>query len=102
MSTYINFFLRKGDIFIPVGSFSRNSSIFGIANIGAWGKIAPLSRERLDNLISAAGDEIRRIEKNIQSVREKIIKITSDIEAKYRKTEKKHGKQSTGSNRHSK
>ncbi len=37
-----------------------------------------------------------------ESVREKILKITSDIEAKYRKTEKKHGKQSTGSNRHSK
>ena len=76
MSTYTNFFLRKGDMFIPVGSFSRNSSIYRIANVGTWEKIAPLSRERLDNLIRAAGDEIRRIEKDVLSVREKIKEIS--------------------------
>jgi predicted DNA-binding transcriptional regulator YafY len=37
-----------------------------------------------------------------ESVREKLYEITSDIARKYEKVERKHGKQSTGRNRHSK
>ncbi len=37
-----------------------------------------------------------------ESVREKLYEITSDIARKYEKVESKHGKQSTGRNRHSK
>ncbi|WP_051207867.1 helix-turn-helix transcriptional regulator [Butyrivibrio sp. AE3006] len=37
-----------------------------------------------------------------KSVREKLYEITSDIAHKYEEVEKKHGKQSTGRNRHSK
>ncbi|WP_051209462.1 helix-turn-helix transcriptional regulator [Butyrivibrio sp. WCD3002] len=37
-----------------------------------------------------------------KSVREKLYRITSDIQRKYEEVEKKHGKQSTGRNRHSK
>ncbi len=37
-----------------------------------------------------------------ESVKEKLYEITSDIARKYEKVERKHGKQSTGRNRHSK
>ncbi|WP_026666243.1 helix-turn-helix transcriptional regulator [Butyrivibrio sp. FC2001] len=37
-----------------------------------------------------------------ESVREKLYEITSDIARKYEKVERKHGKQGTGRNRHSK
>lgn len=53
MSVYINFFVRHGDDFIPLGNFSRNSIIYptmvNCANV-PWEKIIPLT---LDNLHAA-------------------------------------------------
>ena len=53
MSAYVDFFVRHGDDFIPLGDFSRNSIIYptmvDCANV-PWGKIIPLT---LDNLRAA-------------------------------------------------
>lgn len=53
MSAYIDFFVRHGDDFIPLGDFSRNSIIYptmiDCANV-PWEKIIPLT---LDNLRAA-------------------------------------------------
>lgn len=53
MSAYVDFFVRHGDDFIPLGDFSRNSIIYftmvNCANI-PWEKIIPLT---LDNLHTA-------------------------------------------------
>ena len=53
MSTYMDFFVRHGDDFIPLGDFSRNSIIYptmvDCVNV-PWEKIIPLT---LDNLHAA-------------------------------------------------
>ena len=53
MSAYVDFFVRHGDDFIPLGDFSRNSIVYCImidcANV-PWEKIIPLT---LDNLHAA-------------------------------------------------
>ena len=53
MSVYINFFVRHGDDFIPLGDFSRNSIVYqtmkDCTNV-PWEKIIPLT---LDNLQAA-------------------------------------------------
>lgn len=50
MSTYVDFFVRHGDDFIPLGDFSRNSIVYqtmkDCTNV-PWEKIIPLT---LDNL----------------------------------------------------
>lgn len=53
MSVYINFFVRHGDDFIPLGDFSRNSIVYPTMKDCAdvpWEKIIPLT---LDNLQAA-------------------------------------------------
>ena len=53
MSAYVDFFVRHGDDFIPLGDFSRNSIVYPImidcANV-PWEKIIPLT---LNNLHAA-------------------------------------------------
>jgi len=53
MSAYVDFFVRHGDDFIPLGDFSRNSFIYSAMKYCTnvpWEKIIPLT---LDNLQAA-------------------------------------------------
>jgi len=66
MSTYINFFMRRADEFIPIVSFSRSSYIYKVAaNYAPYAKIAPFSTEILKNCCNAIKEEKNRIKEKI-------------------------------------
>ena len=69
MSTYTNFFIRVNDIFVPIGSWSRNS-ILGSEFItrGPWRKVRPITSNELMELI-------REFEKKQDSFNEKISEL---------------------------
>ena len=55
MSAYIHFFIRRGDDFIPLGDYSRNSIIYRIANDYAqWEKVRPLTKLDISKMIEHA------------------------------------------------
>jgi hypothetical protein len=84
---YVNFFIRVKDIFVPVGSFSRSSNIFGaISDSLPWEKVRPISGIDLHNFkqslihiqseweeeLRGYEDELRFIEKSESPLSERV------------------------------
>ena len=89
MSTYTNFFIRVNDIFIPIGSWSRNS-ILGSEFItrGPWSKIRPITSNELVDLIrefekkqDSFNKEISELERKRDYVVDKCNSVDEKIEA---------------------
>ena len=72
MSAYIQFFIRHGDSFLPIGSFSRSNEIYQqFSESISWGQIRPISRpllyfigDNVNDCICYTEREIQRIEDN--------------------------------------
>ena len=76
MSTYINFFIRRGDDFVPLGDYSRNSIIYRIANSYAmWEKVSPLSKAGIEQMITEAERQQRAYQESIVEVKAKIAQL---------------------------
>lgn len=87
MSTYIYFYARRGDTFIPLTEGSRNSKLFEITSHRALfnEKIAPYSAKNRLLDISALKEEIVRTEKAIrenEKLTDKIILMNNKIDEK--------------------
>ena len=69
MSTYTNFFIRVNDIFVPIGSWSRNSILGSMfITMGPWRKVRSITSNELMDLI-------REFEKEQDSFNEKISEL---------------------------
>lgn len=76
MSTYIDFFIRRGDEFIPISDYSRNSIIYRIANSYAmWEKVSPLSKAGIEQMITEAERQQRAYQESIVEVKAKIAQL---------------------------
>ena len=76
MSAYINFFIRRGDEFIPISDYSRNSIIYRIANSYAmWEKVSPLSKAGIEQMITEAERQQRAYQESIVEVKAKIAQL---------------------------
>ena len=76
MSAYIDFFIRRGDEFIPLGDYSRNSIIYRIANSYAmWEKVSPLSKAGIEQMITEAERQQRAYQESIVEVKAKIAQL---------------------------
>ena len=76
MSTYINFFIRRGDNFIPLGDYSRNSIIYRIANSYAmWEKVSPLSKAGIEQMITEAERQQRAYQESIAETKTRIAQL---------------------------
>ena len=76
MSTYIDFFIRRGDEFIPISDYSRNSIIYRIANSYAmWEKVSPLSKAGIEQMITEAERQQRAYQESIIEVKAKIAQL---------------------------
>lgn len=87
MSTYIYFYARRGDTFIPLTEGSRNSKLFEITSHRALfnEKIVPYSGKNRLLDISTLKEEIVRIEKAIrenEKLADKIILMNNKIDEK--------------------
>lgn len=76
MSAYIDFFIRRGDEFIPISDYSRNSIIYRIANSYAmWEKVSPLSKAGIEQMITEAERQQRAYQESIVEVKAKIAQL---------------------------
>lgn len=76
MSVYIDFFIRRGDDFIPLSDYSRNSIIYKIANSYAmWEKVNPLSKAGIEQMITEAERQQRAYQESIVEVKAKIAQL---------------------------
>lgn len=76
MSTYIDFFIRRGDDFIPLSDYSRNSIIYRIANSYAmWEKVSPLSKASIEQMIKETEQQQRACQESIAETKTKIAQL---------------------------
>lgn len=76
MSTYIDFFIRRGDEFIPISDYSRNSIIYKIANSYAmWEKVSPLSKAGIEQMITEAERQQRAYQESIAETKTRIAQL---------------------------
>lgn len=76
MSAYINFFIRRGDDFISLSDYSRNSIIYKIANNYAmWEKVSPLSKVGIEQMINEAERQQRAYQESIAETKARIAQL---------------------------
>ena len=73
MSMYVNFFIRRGDDFIPISDYSRNSIIYQlVSDYAEYEKIKPLTIKSLQDLIARARKRKEEARKTIDHIKERI------------------------------
>lgn len=73
MSSYIYFFLRSEDCFIPLGTWTRNSKFYEVFQEAPCEKISMLSFSRISAVWNDIAENIENIKKKITN-KEKVIK----------------------------
>lgn len=73
MSTYVDFFIRNKDDFIPIADYSRNSMIYSIVtNDIPYEKIRAITARDISEFINIAVEKIRDYEQKICKEKERI------------------------------
>ena len=75
MSEYMNFYIRGGDNFYPIGTYCRSSVIyemFNSAGYNDWEKIRPITEKGLKRVFDATKYNIENWERAIESHKKKI------------------------------
>lgn len=75
MSAYMCFYIRANDKFYPIGTYSRSTMIYDIFEMCArvpWEKIVPIDRKQLEEIISYTSNFKKSVNRNIESIYEKI------------------------------
>ena len=74
MSSYLNFFIRNKNSFLPIGSFCRSSEIYQLGSLlqAPYEKVKPLTRENINEVKDCCNSKIKEYEDLIQTIKEKI------------------------------
>lgn len=77
MSQYANFYLRRGECFIPIGSFSRNNTIYDYVSgyTKEFEKVGPLTEQNLSDIISEIKENLEHIKKTKKQTKRKYMAI---------------------------
>ena len=77
MSQYANFYLRRGECFIPIGSFSRNNTIYDYVSgyTKEFEKVSPLTEQNLGDIINEIRVDLERIKKTKKNTKRKYMAI---------------------------
>ena len=65
MSSYINFFVKRKNIYVPIGSFCRSSVIYREFD-GEYEKIKPLTSEKLTSIYMELKEEKMKVLKDFE------------------------------------
>lgn len=86
MSSYLHFFLRDGDKFLPLATYGRGSQLYQIFDDAApYAKIAPVTVHILDRIKDDARSSIERSRAEISRIEDRIKLIgtfTNSVEEK--------------------
>ena len=91
MSCYTCFFIRRGEDFVPIGSYSRNHAISRAFNenhfSAPWEKITPLTKEDISNVINGIAEmkdydnqTIAKYKRRIEEIKKMEASISERIE----------------------
>jgi len=91
MSCYTSFFIRRGEDFIPIGTYSRNSAIaraFSENHFSVpWEKISPLTKKDISNVIDGIvemkdydNQTIAKYEKRIEEIKKMEASLSERLE----------------------
>lgn len=87
MSYYVNFFMRRGEKFFPIGSYSRNHNIFkAFDNYAPWEKIRPLTVAALRQIGNECSQMKTECERRIEEKEKKkqlVASFNNSVEEKY-------------------
>ena len=73
MSAYIQFFIKIGENFAPIATYSRSSTIYQHFQYAApWEKIRPVTKEVLANVCSDIDESIENCESTIRRAEDQI------------------------------
>lgn len=84
MSSYMNFFVKYNDVYAPIGSFSRNNTIYQVFD-RLYGKIQPLTKNELEmvrNTINTRKNELKEYEKNYDNTIKIIQNMNNSVDDK--------------------
>lgn len=69
MSCYISFFVKVGDKFAPISSFSKSTKIYELfENVAPWGKVRPLSEVKLREALHDASEQVQELSKKLDEM----------------------------------
>ena len=78
MSCYIYFFVKVGDKFAPIGSFSRSTKIYELfENAAPWEKVRPLSEAGLREALSDATERVQELNKKLDEMSARKVLVAS-------------------------
>lgn len=73
MSSYIEFYLRKGENYLPLGAWSRNSKLYEVfKDFAEYNNAIPFTRENLDIIYDDINNEIANVKKQIKKYKKNI------------------------------
>lgn len=71
MSSYVQFFIRNDEAFMPIGVYSRNSKIYECFNeYTPWEKIKPITRPLLNKIRDDVNEDILSFQKRYDHAKE--------------------------------
>lgn len=85
MSCYVNFFLRAGEKWLPIGSFSRSSAVYAAFESAPWEKVRALTGATLESILREQEENIGKFEKSIEEAikrRDMIASFNNSVEDK--------------------
>ena len=69
MSCYIYFFVKVGDKFAPISSFSKSTKIYELFEyVAPWGKVCPLSEVKLREAFHGASEQVQELSKKLDEM----------------------------------
>lgn len=78
MSAYVNFFIRVGDNFAPIGSFSRSTRVYrSFSGYAPWEKITVVTKDELDYIRSELKDSRAEYEDIMKALETKMAAVHS-------------------------
>lgn len=78
MSSYIQFFMRRGDEFIPLMTYSRSNTIYQIfEHILPWEKIKAISYDTISEKIAECNSLVSKNEEKIKELNQKKTLVAS-------------------------
>ena len=86
MSAYIQFFIRNNDVFMPIGIYSRNNTIYQYFDeYTPWGKIKLVTRELLRKVRDNINEDLAATQKRYDYAKERkewIATLNNSLEEK--------------------
>ena len=73
MSSYIEFYLRKGENYLPLGAWSRNSKLYEVfKDFAEYGVATPITRKIISMIYTNINENITDLKKQIKKCKKSI------------------------------